>query len=95
MRASFFISSSIWTIDFYFVRYVGVTWDFNLWRHHGGYVTGAQFTDQIENETRILYLKFYMGCWLQTLSDTLGYQKNYIHDIIMVVTWLKYNLQPK
>ena len=52
------------------------------------HVTWVQFTDQIENETQILHLKFYMGYWLQTLSDMLGWQKNYIHDIIMVVTWL-------
>ena len=31
--------------------------------------------------------------WLQTLSDMLGWQKNYIHDTIMTVTWLGYNLQ--
>ena len=60
----------------------------NLWRHYGVHVTWVQFTDQIENEAQILHLKFYMGYWLQTLSDMLGWQKNYFHDIIMVVMWL-------
>ena len=96
MSTRFCVSSSICTIDFNFVRYVGVMkQNLNLWRHHGGHLTWVQFTDHVESETQILYLKFYMGYWLQTLSDTLGWQKNNIHDIIMVVTWLRYDLQTR
>ena len=75
-----------------FFRYVGVTWDLNFWRHHGGHVTWVQFTDQIEDEPQILYLKFYMGYWLQALSDMLGWQKNYIHHIITMVTSSSYKI---
>ena len=126
-----------------FVRYVRVTIELQPWHHHGSHVTWKQFTDRIENEEQILYLRFYIHYWLQlcqicwgdirfefmtsswasrdlskfrdqienevqilylkfcirywlqSLSDMLGWQKNYIHDIIMVVTWLRYNLQAR
>ena len=34
------------------------------------------------DEDQILYLKFYIQYWLQTLSDMLGWHKIWISDVI-------------
>ena len=78
-----------------FLTYVRVTKELHLWHNHASYLTWIQFTDWMEIEDQNFYLKFFMGYWLQTLSKMLGWQKNYIHDTIMVVTWLRYNLQTR
>ena len=39
--------------------------------------------------------KLHMPYWLQTLLVMLGWQKNYITEGIMLVTWLGYNLITK
>ena len=74
-----------------FVRYFVATIQLHQWRHHCVYKTSVQFTDLIQNKHQILHLKFSMHYWLQTLSDMLGWQKNYIKDDIMVATWPEYN----
>ena len=35
---------------------------------------------------QILYLKFNVSYWLQTLQDMLGWQNIYINGVIMVIT---------
>ena len=42
-----------------------------------------------------LVSQLYMHYWLPSLSYILEWQKNYIHDIIIVVVWLGYNLQTR
>ena len=66
MRNRYPISGSFATIlTSNFVRYVRVTKDLQTWQHHDSHVTWIQFTDAIENEDQILYLKFYMHYWLE------------------------------
>ena len=78
-----------------FGRYVRMTKELHTWHHRCGHVTQIKLSYQIENEDQIWCVKCYMHYWLPTLSDTLRWQNNYIHDIIMVVTWLGYNLQTR
>ena len=50
---------------------------------------GSSTKWETDNQSQILLVLY----WVQILSDMLGWQKNYIHGIIMPVTWLGYNLQ--
>ena len=70
MRNIYPISGSIATI--LTSNFVRVTKELYPWHHHGSHVTVIQFTDQIENEDQILYLKFYMHYWLQLCQICLG-----------------------
>ena len=66
IRNRYPISGSIATILISnFVRYVRVTKKLHPWHYHDSQVTWIQFTDPIENEDQILYLKFYMYYWLK------------------------------
>ena len=48
----------------------------------------------MQNEDQIQYIRFYTHRCLQTLSDKLGGEKNFINNVIMTVTQPGYNLQP-
>ena len=69
-----------------------MTKTFHKWHHHNYHMTWVQFTDQIQNEDQIWYLRFSKHYCLQILPDMLGRQKNLINDISMTFTLSGYNL---
>ena len=94
MRTSFCISSSIWTIDFNFVSYIGwhKIWIYDviiviMWLASAIYRPDRKWA-------QISHLKFYLRYSLQTLSDMLEWQKNYIHDIKWLSRYLNLIYRP-